>query len=193
MLNRIAARSTCSSCRHGIGSACRSTVSAEGAGPKEVLDWRYSCVGAWSTLDPYYQGENNMRAFFVSIIALAAMLFAGGLCSHASASTWLAMSVTGDLANASSGLVVKVKKKKKHKDDDEDHDSSGQSQDGDSSLTTCTIQSGGGGGGCKTGFNYQCETLKNGKKCCGCVPSGDVKTGAPFSFYGRYAPNKTAP
>lgn len=38
-------------------------------------------MGAWSRLDPYYQAEDNMRAFFVSIIALAAMLFAGGL-SH---------------------------------------------------------------------------------------------------------------
>jgi hypothetical protein len=128
-----------------------------------------------------------MRALLVSIIAVAAMVFAGGLRQEANASTWLAMSVTGDLANASSGLIVKVKKKnkhdhggndQKHDDDNQGDESSGQSQDGDSSsappdgdaseLTTCTIESS-GGSGCKTGFKHVCEKMNSGKKCCGCV------------------------
>ncbi len=28
---------------------------------------------------------------------------------------------------------------------------------------------------CKTGFNRVCETLKSGKKCCGCVPDKNAK------------------
>jgi hypothetical protein len=68
-------------------------------------------------------------------------------------------------------LVLQIKdKKKKHKD----------SQNGDdgSELTTCTIQSAGGGGGCKTGFNYKCEKMKSGKKCCGCVAAKGTDTSA---------------
>jgi hypothetical protein len=129
-----------------------------------------------------------MRAFLVSIIALAATVCAGGLSSEANASTWLAMFVTGDQADRPSDLIVMVKKKKKHDDGGSDEkqddggkkqdDSSGQSQNGAaddaSELTNCTIQSG-GGGGCKTGFKYLCETLKNGKKCCGCVVDKNAK------------------
>ncbi len=48
-------------------------------------------------------------------------------------------------------------KGKKHKDKDEE-------------LTTCSIQPSSGGGGCVTGFKHVCEKMKNGKKCCGCVP-----------------------
>lgn len=44
-------------------------------------------------------------------------------------------------------------------------------------LTECTIQQPGGGGGCVAGFMQVCEKLKNGKKCCGCVP--DKHTQAP--------------
>jgi len=46
-------------------------------------------------------------------------------------------------------------------------------KDGDA-LTECTIQ--GSGGGCTTGFKRVCEKLKNGKKCCGCVPDENSKS-----------------
>jgi hypothetical protein len=42
-------------------------------------------------------------------------------------------------------------------------------------LSECTIQGENSGGGCKTGFNRVCETLKSGKKCCGCVPDKNAK------------------
>lgn len=53
------------------------------------------------------------------------------------------------------------KKKNKHKADD---------TGGESGLTQCTIQSPLGGSGCSVGSKQVCEKLKNGKKCCGCVP-----------------------
>jgi hypothetical protein len=77
-------------------------------------------------------------------------------------------------------------------------------------LTECTIQQPGGGGGCKAGFKRVCQKLKNGDKCCGCVPDKDAKTttpesdqgskgtttttdttsksNLPYTFYDRYAP-----
>ena len=53
------------------------------------------------------------------------------------------------------------KKHKKHQDAD---------TDSDEGLTQCSIQESSGGGGCVVGFKHVCEKLKNGKKCCGCVP-----------------------
>jgi hypothetical protein len=42
-------------------------------------------------------------------------------------------------------------------------------------LTECTIESSGGGGGCTVGFKRVCQKLKNGNKCCGCVPDKSAK------------------
>ena len=69
-------------------------------------------------------------------------------------------------------LLLQVKKNKKHKNGSE------QSHD-DSGLTECTIQSAGGGGGCKSGFNYKCEKMKSGKKCCGCVAAKGIDDPQP--------------
>jgi hypothetical protein len=49
-----------------------------------------------------------------SIFVLGYMTFAGVLGSTTNARAWLAMSVIGDLADRSSGLVVQIKKKKHH-------------------------------------------------------------------------------
>ena len=45
-------------------------------------------------------------------------------------------------------------------------------------LSECTIQQHGGGGGCTGGFKHVCEKLKNGKKCCGCVPDNNAQAPA---------------
>jgi hypothetical protein len=65
----------------------------------------------------------------------------------------------------------------KHGDDDDDdadddhHQKKGEGKHEDEpELTQCTIQEPGGGGGCTEGFKHVCEKMKNGKKCCGCVP-----------------------
>ena len=42
-------------------------------------------------------------------------------------------------------------------------------------LTQCTIESSGGGGGCVSGLKRVCQKLKNGDKCCGCVPDKNAK------------------
>jgi len=42
-------------------------------------------------------------------------------------------------------------------------------------LTECTIQQPGGGGGCTVGLKRVCQKLKNGNKCCGCVPDKNAK------------------
>jgi hypothetical protein len=55
------------------------------------------------------------------------------------------------------------KKKNKHKADD---------TDSDSGLTQCTMQN----IGCSVGFKHVCEKLKNGKKCCGCVPDKNASS-----------------
>ena len=89
---------------------------------------------------------------------------------------------------------------------DADHHKKNKDAD---ALTECTIQSS-GGGGCKGGFKRVCQKLKNGDKCCGCVPDRDAKTttpesdqgskgtttttdttsksNLPYTFYDRYAP-----
>jgi hypothetical protein len=46
-------------------------------------------------------------------------------------------------------------------------------------LTECTIESSGGGGGCTVGFKRVCQKLKNGNKCCGCVPDKNAKASTP--------------
>ena len=60
----------------------------------------------------------------------------------------------------------------KHQDhNDHDHGKDKKKHTDDASgLTQCTIQQPGGGGGCTGGFKRVCEKMKNGKKCCGCVP-----------------------
>ena len=75
---------------------------------------------------------------------------------------------------STTSLLVQVKDKKGNKKKHGDHHNGGQSHD-DSGLTECTIQGAGGGGGCKTGFNYKCEKMKSGKKCCGCVADKNAK------------------
>jgi hypothetical protein len=111
----------------------------------------------------------------------------------------LALAFNGGTANAglssfcvavdggTTSLLVQVKdkkpKKKKHGDDQSENDTG---------LTDCTIVSPGGGGGCKTGFNYVCEKLKSGKKCCGCVADNNAE--APkkdTTFHDRYQPGGT--
>lgn len=69
--------------------------------------------------------------------------------------------VAADASAASLLVQVKDKKRKNH--------------DQDAGLTECTILGAGGGGGCKSGFNWKCEKLKSGKKCCGCVADKDAK------------------
>jgi hypothetical protein len=60
-----------------------------------------------------------------------------------------------------------------------DADHHKKNKDNDSAaLTECTIQSS-GGGGCKGGFKRVCQKLKNGDKCCGCVPDKNAKTQQP--------------
>jgi hypothetical protein len=72
----------------------------------------------------------------------------------------------------------KKPKKKKHGDDQSENDTG---------LTDCTIVNPGGGGGCKTGFNYVCEKLKSGKKCCGCVADNNTKSPKKdTTFHDRY-------
>ncbi len=44
-----------------------------------------------------------------------------------------------------------------------------------SGLETCTIQSKKGGGGCTAPLKFVCETMKSGKKCCGCVMDKHAK------------------
>ena len=44
-------------------------------------------------------------------------------------------------------------------------------------LTECTIESSGGGSGCVVGFKRVCQKLKNGNKCCGCVPDKNASMG----------------
>jgi len=90
-----------------------------------------------------------------------------------------------------------------------DADHHKKNKDSGDQLTECTIQSS-GGGGCKGGFKRVCQKLKNGDKCCGCVPDKDAKTttpesdqgskgtttttdttsksNLPYTFYDRYAP-----
>ena len=46
-------------------------------------------------------------------------------------------------------------------------------------LTECTIQQPGGGGGCTVGLKRVCQKLKNGNKCCGCVPDKNAKASTP--------------
>ena len=46
-------------------------------------------------------------------------------------------------------------------------------------LTQCTIESSGGGGGCVSGLKRVCQKLKNGDKCCGCVPDKNAKASQP--------------
>jgi hypothetical protein len=53
-----------------------------------------------------------------------------------------------------------------------------KNNDNGAALTECTIQSS-GGGGCKGGFKRVCQKLKNGDKCCGCVPDKNAKTQQP--------------
>ena len=67
-------------------------------------------------------------------------------------------------------------------DDDADsdhHKKKGKKNDDDAAeLTECTIQQSEGGGACVTGFKHVCEKLKNGKKCCGCVPDKNAQAPA---------------
>jgi hypothetical protein len=65
--------------------------------------------------------------------------------------------------------------KKKNKHNDEDTGS-------DDGLTQCSIQESSGGGGCVVGFKHVCEKLKNGKKCCGCVPDKNAQAAQPRQF-----------
>jgi hypothetical protein len=44
-----------------------------------------------------------------------------------------------------------------------------------SGLETCTIQTKKGGGGCTAPLKFVCETMKSGKKCCGCVEDKNAK------------------
>jgi hypothetical protein len=105
-----------------------------------------------------------MRAFLVSIVALAAMMFAGGLSSEADAGAWLATSVvSGDLVDSSSGLVVKIKKKKHHHDNDED--SKPAKSQSDCKPGTC-FGCGGAFAGCSCHKVY-CEDVTPPKKSTG--------------------------
>ena len=74
-----------------------------------------------------------------------------------------AHAVMGSFCVAADGsaasLLVEVDDKKSKK----------KNHDKESGLSECTIVGAGGGGGCKSGFNWKCEKLKSGKKCCGCV------------------------
>jgi len=63
-------------------------------------------------------------------------------------------------------------------DEDDNHKHKKNAKDTDSELTECTIQQGPGGGGCVKGFKHVCQKLKNGKKCCGCVPDKNAQAPA---------------
>jgi hypothetical protein len=77
---------------------------------------------------------------------------------------------------ADQSLLVKIKKNKKNDDDhDDDNHGANKNKKDDTGLSECTIQQPGGGGGCKGGFKQVCEKLKDGKKCCGCVPDKNSK------------------
>ena len=85
-----------------------------------------------------------------------------------------------------------------HNDDDDDQNGDNddhhkkKNSDDSSGLETCTIQQPGGGGGCKSGFKRVCEKLKNGKKCCGCVPDKSAKdNGKPKGDQGSTGTNTT--
>ncbi|HZP07737.1 hypothetical protein [Methyloceanibacter sp.] len=67
-------------------------------------------------------------------------------------------------------------------DEDDNHKHKKNAKDTDSELTECTIQEPGGGGGCVKGFKHVCEKLKNGKKCCGCVPDKNAQAAKPRQF-----------
>ena len=63
-------------------------------------------------------------------------------------------------------------------DEDDNHKHKKNAKDTGDELTECTIQQGPGGGGCVKGFKHVCEKLKNGKKCCGCVPDKNAQAPA---------------
>ncbi|HSB58932.1 MAG TPA: hypothetical protein VLD66_04960 [Methyloceanibacter sp.] len=63
-------------------------------------------------------------------------------------------------------------------DDSGDHPKKKKAKDTGDELTECTIQQGPGGGGCVTGFKHVCQKMKNGKKCCGCVPDKNAQAPA---------------
>jgi hypothetical protein len=139
------------------------------------------------------------QLFVAAIIACGVVLLVGE--DHATASSltvaiaWLSrpsppVVQAGFGCNFVNGHLVCGKKKSGDNDDNNDDDQGShqkkqkhkdQDTGSDGELTQCTIQEPGGGGGCKGGFKHVCEKLKNGKKCCGCVPdknaSGTKSTG----------------
>ncbi len=90
-----------------------------------------------------------------SVVCVVSLVLAfGGGIAHAGIGS---VCVAADGKAAS--LLVQVDDKKSKK----------KNHDKDSGLSECTIVGAGGGGGCKSGFDWKCEKLKSGKKCCGCV------------------------
>jgi hypothetical protein len=66
----------------------------------------------------------------------------------------------------------------KKSDNDGDHGKHKKKKAENSGLSECTIQQPGSDGGCKNG-KWVCETLKSGKKCCGCAVDKSAKVPAP--------------
>jgi hypothetical protein len=58
-----------------------------------------------------------------------------------------------------------------------------KNKDNGAELTQCTIQSSNGGMGCVAPLKLVCQKMKNGKKCCGCVP--DKNAQAPATASGK--------
>jgi hypothetical protein len=107
----------------------------------------------------------NKVCSFLCAVALI-LVFGGGVADAGLSTNCVAA------AGGTTSLLVQIKDKSKKKKNGHD-----QSQN-DTGLTDCTIVSPGGGGGCKSGFNYVCEKLKSGKKCCGCVADKSKGTSA---------------
>ncbi len=118
-----------------------------------------------------------IAGFVLSVVLIAEAGFALPRVSSVERSP--AVELVGFGCNFINGKLVCGKSESSDNDDDEDnHKHKKKAKDSDAELTECTIQQSEGGGGCVKGFKHVCEKLKNGKKCCGCVPDKNAQAPA---------------
>jgi len=135
----------------------------------------------------------HLSQFVAGLIASAAVLLfcgdvrAAPLLDELSPALSLVVQVGFNCGLVDGKLVCGGKKSHTQGSDEADdsansdhHDKKGKKDGSDKpELTECTIQESKGGGGCVTGFKHVCEKLKNGKKCCGCVPDKNAQATKP--------------
>jgi hypothetical protein len=117
-----------------------------------------------------------IAGFALSVVLIAEAGFALPHASSVERSP--AVELVGFGCNFINGKLVCGKSESSNDNDEDNHKHKKKTKDTGDELTECTIQQGPGGGGCVTGFKHVCEKLKNGKKCCGCVPDKSAQAPA---------------